>query len=108
MLLVLFNNTRALAGAVLGQGTTGAQLVALRSVAGGAYGKGVCSFVIERSGVLGRKFQVDLCGASLNESKLSRCGFADVDDASRNRKPVDDLHLNGPSIFEIRHFHEGT
>ena len=38
MLLLLFNNTRALAGAVLGQSTTDAQLAALRSVAGGAIG----------------------------------------------------------------------
>ena len=34
MLLLLFNNTRALAGAVLGQSDTSAQLAALRSVVG--------------------------------------------------------------------------
>ena len=38
MLLLLFNNTRALAGAVLGQSSTGAELAALRSVGGGAFG----------------------------------------------------------------------
>ena len=38
MLLLLFNNTRALAGAVLGQGSTGARLAALRSAAGDTQG----------------------------------------------------------------------
>jgi len=38
MLLVLFNSTRALAGLAAGQGAAGAQLVALRSVAGAASG----------------------------------------------------------------------
>ena len=38
MLLLLFNNTRALAGAVLGQSDTSAHLAALRSVIGGATG----------------------------------------------------------------------
>jgi len=38
MLLLLFNTTRALAGAVLGQSTTVAQLTGVRSVAGGALG----------------------------------------------------------------------
>ena len=71
-------------------------------------GKRVCSFVIERSRVLGSQFQMNLCGASLDKSKLSRRGFAYVDDAFGNWKPVNDSYLNGFFIFEICHLYEGT